>query len=178
MSRDKRIFEIIGLDRANQVLTHLMDEKAAEYLGLNRTDANAIDVIDQHGRITAGDLARALRLTTGAVTTVVDRLERAGFARRVADAGDRRRVLIEVTPIVHESAGRIYGRIEDMLSTWDDFTDADLDAVRRFQERSRTWTEERLANLDRLATEHPLPTTTRGTRGPSGKKELRGKGRT
>ena len=71
MSRKERIFEIIGLSRANQVLTHLMDEKAAEYLGLNRTDANAIDVIDQHGRITAGDLARALRLTTGAVTTVV-----------------------------------------------------------------------------------------------------------
>src|SRR5512133_1418905 len=104
MSREEQIFTVIGLSRANQVLTHLMDAKTAAYLGLNLTDA--IDVIDQHGRITAGDLAKALRLTTGAVTTVVDRLERAGFARRVADPDDRRRVLIEITPVVREAGAK------------------------------------------------------------------------
>jgi DNA-binding MarR family transcriptional regulator len=132
-------------------------------------------VIDRHGRITAGALARELRLSTGAITAVVDRLERAGFARRVADPDDRRRVLLEITPVVQENAERIYGRPEDGFALWEDFTDADMDVVRRFQEMSRRWLEERLAKLDELVEREP----------PDGKlpprkrqhKQLRGTGR-
>src|SRR5206468_2624735 len=94
----------------------MLDEAAAEYLGINPTDGRALDVIDQHGRITAGELARELRLSTGAVTTLVDRLERAGFAHRVRDEDDRRRVLIEVTPIVGELSQEIYGSPEEAMS--------------------------------------------------------------
>ncbi|HET6944684.1 MAG TPA: MarR family transcriptional regulator, partial [Gaiellaceae bacterium] len=82
MSREQLFYETLGLIRRNQVLTQMLDEAAAAYLGINSTDARAVDVIDQHGRITAGELARELRLSTGAVTTLVDRLERAGLARR------------------------------------------------------------------------------------------------
>src|SRR4051812_48206802 len=121
MSREERIFATIDLLRRNQVLTQMLDEAAADYLGINPTDGRALDVIDQQGRITAGDLARELRLSTGAVTTLVDRLERAGFARRVADDLDRRRVLIEVTPVVSELAVRIYGAPEDAVSFADGF---------------------------------------------------------
>src|SRR5438876_11951776 len=103
MSREALIFAIIGEVRANQVLTDLMDEEIARLMGINRTDFRALDVIDQRGQIGAGDLARELRMSTGAVTTVVDRLERAGYARRIPDPSDRRRVLIEVAPQVHES---------------------------------------------------------------------------
>src|ERR1700739_1021801 len=97
MSRQEKIFRGIDLVRRNQVLTQMLDEQAAVYLGINTTDGRALDVIDQAGRITAGDLARELRLSPGAVTTIVDRLEKAGYARRIKDADDRRRVLIEVT---------------------------------------------------------------------------------
>jgi len=117
----------------------------ANALGINRTDANALDVIDRRGRITAGDLARELRLSTGAVTTVIDRLERAGFARRVPDPGDRRRVLLEVTPVVEENARRIYGTVDEAGPLYDDYTDADLELLLRFQRMGRDWLEERLA---------------------------------
>ena len=100
MSRQEKILRGMELIRRNQVLTQMLDEAAAQYLGINTTDGRAIDVIDQAGRITAGDLARELRLSTGAVTTIVDRLEKAGYARRVSDPDDRRRVLIETTPKV------------------------------------------------------------------------------
>src|SRR5919197_439372 len=116
MSREKQIYETIGLLRRNQVLTQMLDEAAASHLGINSTDGRALDVIDQHGRITAGELARELRLSTGAVTALLDRLERAGYARRVPDEGDRRRVLIEVTPVVHDLSRQIYGAPEDAVS--------------------------------------------------------------
>jgi DNA-binding MarR family transcriptional regulator len=150
MSREDLIFAIIDQVRANQVLTDLLDESASAYLGINRSDARAIDVIDQKGRIGAGDLARELRLSTGAVTTLVDRLERAGFARRVPDPEDRRRVLIEVTPIVDENARRIYGNYEDVLPAYDGWSEDELRTVLRFQHFGREWLEGRLAHLDEL----------------------------
>jgi DNA-binding MarR family transcriptional regulator len=150
VSREDLIFEIIGQVRANQVLTDLLDESASEYLGINRSDARALDVIDQRGRISAGDLARELRLSTGAVTTLVDRLERAGFARRVPDPDDRRRVLIEVTPIVDEHARQIYGTWEDVVPAYDDWSEEELRTVLRFQHFGREWLEARLAHLEEL----------------------------
>ncbi len=60
------------------------------------------------GGVTAGALAAEAGLTTGAVTGVVDRLERAGYARRVRDATDRRRVQIEVTEDFYARADEIW----------------------------------------------------------------------
>ena len=136
--------------RRNQVLTQMLDEAAAEYLGINTTDARAIDLIDQAGRITAGDLAHDLRLSTGAVTAILDRLERAGFARRVADPDDRRRVLIEVTPAVKKASQEIYGDEDDVIAWADDFSDAELAVLVRFQDRSMAWLERRLARIQAL----------------------------
>jgi DNA-binding MarR family transcriptional regulator len=150
MSREERILHGFALLRRNQVLTQMLDEAAAEYLGINTTDGRAIDLIDQAGRITAGDLARELRLSTGAVTTIVDRLERAGYARRVADPGDRRRVLIEVTPRVQKISQDIYGPPEQATAFADGFTDEELGVFVRFQEQSKQWLEEHLAHVESL----------------------------
>lgn len=57
-----------------------------------------LNAIENASGLTAGELAVEVGLTSGAVTGVVDRLERAGFARRVPDPADRRRVKVEVTP--------------------------------------------------------------------------------
>ncbi len=89
------------------------DDATARRLGINRTDLNCIDIIERHGEITAGELAAEAGLTTGAVTAVIDRLERAGFARRVRDEEDRRRIRVEVTPKLHQEAGPIYGPMMD-----------------------------------------------------------------
>ncbi len=154
------------LIRRTQVLTQMLDEAAAQYLGINTTDGRAIDVIDQAGgRITAGELARELRLSTGAVTTIVDRLEKAGYARRVADPDDRRRVLIEVTPKVHRLSEEIYGPASDIFEMTAEYTDAELDLFVRFHEQSLRWLEEHLAHADELNARKP------------GMKRLRGRGR-
>jgi DNA-binding MarR family transcriptional regulator len=154
-SREQRIFETIDLLRRNQVLTQMLDEAAAAYMGVNPIDGRAIDVIDQHRRITAGELARELRLSTGAVTALVDRLERAGYARRVSDPEDRRRVLIEVTPAVHRLSAQIYGTPEDAVSWAAEFSDEELELLHRFQQVSTKWLEERLARAERLKPARP-----------------------
>jgi DNA-binding MarR family transcriptional regulator len=95
--------------RAYQTGVDNFDQAMAETIGINRTDARCIDLIDQAGGMTAGELATAAGLTTGAVTAVIDRLETAGVARRVPDPGDRRRVRIEATPKLWELSEPLIG---------------------------------------------------------------------
>jgi DNA-binding MarR family transcriptional regulator len=72
--------------------------EVAARLGLSPSDIETIEVLLEGGAKTAGQLAEASGLSTGAVTRMIDRLEQAGFVRRVADASDRRRVIVELVP--------------------------------------------------------------------------------
>lgn len=72
--------------------------EAADAAGLNPTDLGCLCLLLLDGPSPAGHLAEATGLTTGAVTGVIDRLEDSGFARRVVDPTDRRKVI--VTPLV------------------------------------------------------------------------------
>src|SRR5215208_4415100 len=125
------------------------DNLAADRLGLNDTDLHCVNIIQNRGGVTAGELARESGLTTGAVTGVIDRLERAGFARRVADPEDRRRVKVEVTPRFYARADRIWG---PLAADWqarlsERFTAEELERVIEFL---RTTTEVGRKHLERL----------------------------
>jgi DNA-binding MarR family transcriptional regulator len=71
-----------------------LSQAVADKLGLSTTDLLAMDLISRDGGVTAGQIATHLNLTSGAITGVIDRLERAGYAKRAADAKDRRRVTV------------------------------------------------------------------------------------
>lgn len=107
------IRELIETTRANQVATDKMDEAGGRALGVNRTDGRCLDLVDQAGRISAGDLAVAAGLTTGSITAVVDRLEKKGYLRRVPDPNDRRRVLLEVTDEMRERSWELWGKLSE-----------------------------------------------------------------
>lgn len=66
-------------------------------LGLSLTDYKCMDLIENLGPMPAGRLAELTGLTTGAITGVIDRLERAGYARRKDNPNDRRSIIVEVT---------------------------------------------------------------------------------
>src|SRR5215468_7232536 len=92
-----------ALDRLNRLLrdlsteTILLHQAIADGLGLNVTDHKFLGFLGDAGEpITAGQLGTLTGLTTGAVTGILDRLEKAGFVRRKRDDKDRRRVLIEL----------------------------------------------------------------------------------
>lgn len=75
-------------------LTVLHTNAVATQIGLSATEFEAIDVISRNQPITAGQLALACGLTTGAVTGLIDRIEAAGFVERRKDPKDRRKVLL------------------------------------------------------------------------------------
>jgi DNA-binding MarR family transcriptional regulator len=134
--RDKRelIGELISEFRTSGNQDSAFDNLAAERLGVNRTDLHCLNIIQNAGGLTAGELAAEAGLTSGAVTGVIDRLERVGFARRVADPDDRRRVKVEVTPKFYARADRIWGPLaadwESSLSSR--FTAEQLERVIEF----------------------------------------------
>src|SRR4051812_14928527 len=107
-SRDDVLSEVAEELRLSSVTNDIADQVVADYLGLNRTDARCLDIIERLDGVSAGRLAREAGLSTGAVTTVLDRLERAGYARRVQDPGDRRRVLVDLTPAARRELQEVY----------------------------------------------------------------------
>jgi DNA-binding MarR family transcriptional regulator len=76
----------------------LHNHAVAQEVGLGASDAQFVGLLGQHGPLTPGRLAALSGLTTGTVTGVVDRLERAGFVTRRRDTGDRRKVLVVLEP--------------------------------------------------------------------------------
>jgi DNA-binding MarR family transcriptional regulator len=70
-------------------------QAVAERLGLASADVEVLTALSVEGAMTVGAVGELTGLTTGATTRMVDRLEQAGFVRRVADPADRRRVIVE-----------------------------------------------------------------------------------
>ncbi len=129
--------------RASQRATDEVDQLVSEILSVNRTDGRCMDVLDQLGRISAGELAAATRLSTGAITAVIDRLERDGYARRVPDPADRRRVLVELTPRARELTWELYGPLAEAAEPLImGYTDAELELLIEFQRRGIELQEE------------------------------------
>jgi DNA-binding MarR family transcriptional regulator len=108
-TKEQLVDEAIRLSRAHEAANDAFDELAAQKLGINRTDLRCMGIIENEGPLTAGRLARLSGLTTAAVTAVVDRLERAGYVRRVRGEQDRRQVILELTPLLAERAQPIWG---------------------------------------------------------------------
>jgi DNA-binding MarR family transcriptional regulator len=82
-----------------------LDEAVAARFNLHRTDLRCLEIVARGGPLSAGALAEQAGLSTSAVTSVIDRVERSGNLRRRSDTSDRRRVLVEVTEL-----GRRRGR--------------------------------------------------------------------
>lgn len=108
-TKQELIDQLIHLARAKEAANDAFDEVAYQKLGINRTDGSCLNILENEGPMTAGRLADLSGLTTAAVTAVLDRLERAGYARRRRAEKDRRQVIVEVTPLLTERAGQIWG---------------------------------------------------------------------
>src|SRR6187549_1837871 len=97
MKRDSIDSVIRSLRRVN-LQGSFFGQTVAIRFGLSESDVEALEVLIDQGAATAGRLSELMGLTTGAVTRVIDRLEQAGYVRRVSDASDRRRVIVELVP--------------------------------------------------------------------------------
>jgi DNA-binding MarR family transcriptional regulator len=131
--RTALVTELIRVNRAYQVAVEKLDEAFCRLIGVNRTDGRCLDVIDQHPGLTAGDLASAVGLSPGAVTTALDRLEQRGLVRRTRDSKDRRRVTVEMTDEAKRKAWEAYGPLGEMgAPIIEAMSDTDLETLIRF----------------------------------------------
>jgi DNA-binding MarR family transcriptional regulator len=135
--------------RETSTVTIMFHQAIADRLGMSVTDHKCAGILMQSGPITAGELARRTGLTTGAITGVVDRLERAGFARRRRDSDDRRRVIIEAD--VKRIERRIVPLFDSMARAtsqlYGEYSATELSLILSFAERSRAIAEEETRKL-------------------------------
>ena len=133
--------------RASQNVSDAFDEAVCRKLGINRTDHRCVDILERSGPLTAGELAERLHLSTGAVTTVVDRLEKKGLARRVRDTADRRRVVVEVTEGARDLGAYYEPLARGATALVAPYTDAQLKLMVDFMRGGREMSEEALRDL-------------------------------
>jgi DNA-binding MarR family transcriptional regulator len=127
----------------------LFNQAVADRLGMNPTDLQCLNILSETGPVAAGRLAQETGLTTGAVTGVIDRLERAGYAWRERDPNDKRRVIVhplpdrargEIGPL-YASIGRSFAK---MCSRYDE---GELALILDFVTRSHSLNREETARL-------------------------------
>ncbi|WP_410600172.1 MarR family transcriptional regulator [Amycolatopsis sp. lyj-90] len=123
------------LGREGSTLTVLRHARIAERIGLSATDHKVLELVGQaRGPLTAGRIAEMTGLSTGAVTGVMDRLEKAGLARRVRDTADRRKVLIEVVPGAMERHAPLFeSAYTNMKTLLEQFSPEERKVLERFQ---------------------------------------------
>jgi DNA-binding MarR family transcriptional regulator len=124
-----------GRELATAVI--VFHESLAKKAGLTAAESRCLGILFQHDVVTAGELARATGLTTGAITGIVDRLQKDGWLRREANPADRRSVLIRALPHPRRDAVLRpgYTRLrEAMAALMAEFSPAELLVVERYLE--------------------------------------------
>jgi DNA-binding MarR family transcriptional regulator len=111
------LVELIGFRLSTATI--LFHQAIADRLGVNATDMKCYSILRQTGPITAGELAERTSLTTGAITGVIDRLERAALVQRVRDPHDRRRIVLEFVhdPERERTIARLYEPLGREITT-------------------------------------------------------------
>lgn len=110
-SRPELIAELSAALREVSGLGVLYSQAVAAKLGMNSTDLECLGLVAA-GPVTAGALATATGLTTGAITGVIDRLEEAGLACRERDPDDRRKVRVRALPAAFERIAPLFAPME------------------------------------------------------------------
>jgi MarR family transcriptional regulator, organic hydroperoxide resistance regulator len=115
----------------------IFNQQVAESVGVNATDLQCLNLLELQGALTPGDLARCCGLTTGGVTVVLDRLEKAGYVRREANPRDRRSLLIRPVPAKMRKLHKIYrSKSQSLAEALSPYTDRELELILDFVTRT------------------------------------------
>lgn len=148
--RPSLVAALYGEERTGATRAVLFHAAVAAHAGLNITDVSCLGVLDKEGPMTAGELAERVGLSRGgAITAVLDRMQRAGFLRRRADPQDRRRAIVE---LVREDAYRDLQRVLDEFgdafrTLIEDYTDEQLRTLLDFSHRANEIIQDQTLNL-------------------------------
>jgi len=126
----------------------LISQAVSERFGLNSSDLECLDLALLSGGATAGEFAKVTGLTTGAITGVIDRLERAGYVRRERDPTDRRKVVVRARPAMTRRIAPLYDSLQrEMTALWSRYSDEQLALILDFVTRSCDLAVQEIAKL-------------------------------
>ncbi|HXE57826.1 MAG TPA: MarR family transcriptional regulator [Gemmatimonadales bacterium] len=167
--REALLRELARVGREHSDATVLFHATLAGVLGLHPTDYKVLGLLQRAGPLSAGEIARRSGLAPASVTDLVDRLERKGFVRRVADPADRRRVMVEVEADRLTAVDPLFASARQSLARlFDRYSDKELSLIADFLRR----------NAERLRAETArLAAGRREPRGPA-RGRTRARGRT
>ena len=115
----------------------IFNQQVADSVGLNATDLQCLNLLELQDALTPGDLARCCGLTTGGVTVVLDRLEKAGYIRREANPRDRRSLLIRPVPATMRKLHKIYrSKSQSLAEALAPYTKRELELILDFVTRT------------------------------------------
>jgi DNA-binding MarR family transcriptional regulator len=141
--------------RKSSALGVIFGQTVANAVGISSSDLECLDFLNIEGRVTAGRLAELTGLTTGAITGLADRMEKAGLVRRERDEEDRRKVYIAIVP---EALGKIascYKPLQKAVTkNWEGYSDAELKLLLRFMTQGY---DTMLGVLDDLKAKQAMP---------------------
>jgi DNA-binding MarR family transcriptional regulator len=150
INRSDLLQKLWDLGRKMSTRTVFLHQAIAQSVGLNATDTKCIDLIlrDPDGSMTAGRLSDMTGLTTGAITHILDRLEKRKFVERSRDKQDRRKVFIRLrqeslAPLIpkYEAIGHAY------MSLLDRYSDKDLQLICDYLDETCEVSERELGKL-------------------------------
>lgn len=154
-SREDLIRELQAESRQSTLDGLFIFQAVAERSGLNLTDLQCIGIIASTGPVTAGQLAETMGLTTGAVTGLLNRMERAGYVQRERDPGDGRRVVVR--PVMEELArvGAGFFATEDqaVADLVQEYDDRDLALFLDFMRKANVATREEIVRVRSASTQ-------------------------
>jgi DNA-binding MarR family transcriptional regulator len=130
--------------------TALFHQTAAAKNGFGITDMKTISTLMQEGSMTAGQIAKRLSLTTGAVTSVIDRLEKAKMVKRYPDVHDRRKVVVRVNKEKIERLGKVYDSIGEVFAkVLERYSTKELEFLVEYYKLSIELTKSEIAKLNK-----------------------------
>lgn len=138
------------LGRKISAQTVFLHQAIAQTIGLNATDTKCVDLIgsEPDGTVTAGRLSDLTGLTTGAITHILDRLERRGIVERVRDTEDRRRVFVRVRG---ESLDPLLPHYQPVAKAFmalgEQYTGSELSLICGYMEKASATTERLMAEM-------------------------------
>lgn len=139
---------VLAATRRLGVHAALFTQAVADRIGLASTDVECLEILVEAGRLSAGELASATGLTSGAATRMLDRLEQAGFVRRTADPADRRRVFVDP---IGERVVAATGHFDALARAIDDaigrYDGTQLETIRGYLETTLSITRSETARL-------------------------------